>query len=140
MKIQRDPHAGKQAVVWLATVFVFIIGAAATAFMILSMTDRAGWQNWTVWAISFAGIALLLWSIHSPKEAKQTKGWLGMWLQAADRSDPLRDYKFRPKSRPPGEPLGSQQPPTLESIRDASQQTIKWVPHGPPNGRKRPGK
>jgi hypothetical protein len=138
MKPPRERDAGRQAVAWLATAFVILIGAGATAFMVLSMTEQAGWRDWLVWAGCFGGLVWFLWSVVRPQSETAGRGWLRLWLKSTDRSDPLRDYKFRRRRRAPESiPLGGQAPPTVDSVREAAETTIKWVPRDNPPPRDR---
>lgn len=137
MVIRRNPEHGRQAVTLLATALVLLLGAAATAFMVLAMTERATWRDWAAWGSLFGGVSLFLWSLHRPKD--KGRGWeeLTFWLRRQDRSDPLSDYRFRRRPRTGPSPHGNK-PPTLESIREAAEAGVHWVPRGPQPERKRP--
>jgi hypothetical protein len=138
MTIRRNPDTGRQAVTWLATAFVFLIGAIATAVTLLSVSERAGWQDWTVWAVLFAGVLLMLWALSGGEKAGPSA--LYSWIRVRNRVDPLTVYKPSLKRRRvDGRPLGSNEPPTLESIREAAETGVQWVPHSQPE-RDRPKK
>lgn len=136
MKIRRDSDAGRHAVSLLATALVILFGAVATAFMVVTMTERATWKDWVAWGSLFGGVALLIWNLHTP--ADKQSGWksLSFWLSMRDRTDPLAGYTFRRRKPAVEGRLGTNQPPTLESLRESSEAAVKWVPHGPPPERK----
>ena len=60
MPIRRNPDSGRRAVALLATAFVVFIGALLTAFVVLSFSDRGGWQPWVVWSVLFSSVVLML--------------------------------------------------------------------------------
>jgi hypothetical protein len=130
MPIRRNPEAGRQAVTWLATAFVFLIGAVATAVTLLSVSERAGWQDWTVWAMLFGGVLLMLWALSGGEKAGPAA--LYSWIRVRHRTDPLTVYKPSLKRHGDARPLGSNGPPTLDSIREAAESGVQWVPHSQP--------
>ena len=139
MAFKRDPEAGRQAVTWLASAFVVVVGAASCAFIILGVVDQPT-RPLLVWGGLFGGIVLFLISMAVPRDTKIAKGWIRFWLASRDKTDPNKVYRFA-KKRPTAEsPLGSNQPPTLESIREAADQgaSVQWVPHGSPPERPAP--
>lgn len=132
MPFRRNSTPGRQAVTWLATAFVLLIGAVATAITLLSVSERAGWRDWTVWAILFAAIILMLWSLSGTGE-KNGAAVLYSWLRVRRRDDPLKLYKPALKRHlSDSRPLGSNGPPTLESVREAAESAVTWVPHSQP--------
>jgi len=139
MAFRRDPEAGRQAVTWLASAFVVVVGAASCAFIILGVVDQPT-KPLLVWGALFGGIVLFLISMAVPRDTKIAKGWIRFWLASRDKTDPNKVYRFA-KKRPAAEgTLGNNQPPTLESIREAADQgaSVQWVPHGPPPERPAP--
>ena len=139
MAFKRDPEAGRQAVTWLASAFVVVVGAASCAFIILGVVDQPT-RPLLVWGALFGGIVLFLISMAVPRDTKIAKGWIRFWLASRDKTDPNKVYRFA-KKRPSAEgSLGNNQPPTLESIREAADQgaSVQWVPHGPPPERPAP--
>ena len=139
MAFRRDPEAGRQAVTWLVTAFVVVAGAASCAFIILAVVDQPT-KPLLVWGSLFGGILLFLISLAVPRDTRIAKRWIRFWLAARDKTDPNQVYRVA-KKRPSAEgPLGNNQPPTLESIREAADQgaSVQWVPHGPPPERPAP--
>lgn len=141
MAFRRDPEAGRQAVTWLASAFVVVVGAASCAFIILGVVDQPT-KPLIVWGGLFGGIVLFLISLAVPRDTNIAKSWIRFWLASRDKSDPNKVYrvgKKRPTADSPS-PLGSNPPPTLESIRAAADQgaSVQWVPHGPPPDRSAP--
>jgi hypothetical protein len=133
MTIRRNPDTGRQAVTWLATAFVFLVGLIATAITLLAMAEQTGWQDWTVWAVLFGGVLMMLWAL-SGTGTKGVADARYFWVRVRHRADPLRDYKPRlRRNGGDGRPLGSNQPPTLDSVRETAAESVRWVPHSQPD-------
>lgn len=139
MAFRRDPDAGRQAVTWLASAFVVMVGAASCAFIILGVVDQPT-RPLMVWGSLFGGIVLLLVGMAVPRDANLAKGWMRFWLASGDKTDPNKVYRVGKKRPTADAPLGTNQPPTLESIRAAAEEgaSVQWVPHGPPPDRDAP--
>lgn len=131
MRRRFSTDSGRQATTLLASAFVVLLGATATAAMLLAVVEQPGWRDWAVWGATFGGAVLLLHSLHRPIATRFRWQSLGFWLQMQDRTDPLATYKFRKRRSNRQEPYGTNQPPTLESLRDADDSPVRWVPHGP---------
>lgn len=129
MPFKRNPETARQAVVWLVTAVVVVIGAAACAFIILGSVDSPT-KPMIVWGSLFGGVVVVLGSLAIPRDGQKGKSWLGLWLSARDKTDPTQVYRVTKKQ--PAVPLGTNEPPTLESVRDAAEQgaSVRWVPHG----------
>lgn len=137
MALRRNPDPGRHAVIWLATAFVVFIGLIATAVTLLSVAERAGWQGWTAWGALFAGVIVMLWALSGSGSPTSVSS-LYSWIRVRQRVDPLTLYKPTLKrTGGDGRPLGSNQPPTLDSIREAAESGVQWVPHSQPD-RQRP--
>lgn len=133
MNIRRNPETGRQAVLWLATALVVLLGAAGCAFVIVVGADHPERHFW-IWGGIFGGLMLLL--ITMARTRQQTPGrWLLHWL-VREKAHPRNVLRIGRK-KPPAD-FGKNGPPTLESVREASEQNIKWVPHGAPPNRSRP--
>jgi hypothetical protein len=131
MAFRRNSEPGRQAVTWLATAFVVVVGAAACAFIILGVVDQPG-RPLLVWGSLFGGIVLFLISMAVPRDTQIAKTWIRFWLAARDKTDPNQVYRVGKKRSSAEKPLGANQPPTLESVREAAEQgeSVRWVPHG----------
>lgn len=129
MAFKRDPDAGRQAVVWLATAFVVVIGAASTALIILGVSEQPT-TPLIVWGSLFGGMGLFLGYLAIPKEGGKGKNWLQMLMSSRDKTDTTQIYRIARK-RAEMKP-GTNGPPTLESVREAAEQgaSVRWVPHG----------
>lgn len=130
MPIRRNPDHERQAVSLLATAFVVVSGAAATAFMVLAVAEKVTWTDWLVWGAMFGGVVLLILSLLQPREKHISWYKLGFWIGTRDETDPLATYRFRKRRTQSEGALGTNQPPTLESVREAAESTVRWVPHG----------
>ena len=134
----RNSDSGRQAVIWLATSFIILIGAAATAFVILAATRET--QNqffvWLVWGGCFSGLSLILVviSIRWEEPINQLK----FWLTYQERSDPTDLYRAARRREKEREELGGNQPPTIETVRDAAEHGGAWVPRS--SSKQRPRK
>lgn len=136
MAFKRNSESGRQAVTWLATAFVVVIGAASCAFIVLGAVDRPTGPL-LVWGGLFGGIVFLLASLAIPRNTQQGKSWFRLWLSSRDKTDPTQVYRVGKKRSPATMPLGGNEPPTLESVREAAEQgaSVRWVPHGNPSDR-----
>jgi hypothetical protein len=136
MAFKRDPDAGRQAVTWLASAFVVVVGAAACAFIILGVVDQPT-RPLLIWGALFGGVVLFLVGLAIPRDTNIAKSWMRFWLASRDKTDPNKVYRFSKKRTAQTTQFGTNQPPTLESIREAAEQgeSVKWVPHGPPPDR-----
>jgi hypothetical protein len=124
---RRSTDSGRQAVVWLATTFVIVIGAGASAFVIFAGTDRPE-RPFMIWGLSFAGLVLLLAGLNLRWEQHLSR--LRVWLMSYDRSDPTDVYRAARRSAKSREQFGSNQPPSIETVRDAAKHNGAWIPHG----------
>ncbi len=137
MDIRRNPEPGRQAVLWLATAFVILIGAAACAFIIVVAVENPS-QHLVIWGAMFGGLVVLLLSMAVPRDKHSATRWLRFLLSARDRTDPRHVLRIGRKRKSAKEEFGTNSPPTLDSVRDAAEQNVSWVPHGPPPDRPRP--
>ena len=131
MAFRRNPELGRQAVTWLVTAFVVVAGAASCAFIIVAVVDQPT-KPLLVWGSLFGGILLFLVSLAVPRDTQISKRWIRFWLAARDKTDPNQVYRVAKKRSSDEMPLGTNQPPTLESVREAAEQgeSVRWVPHG----------
>ena len=136
MAIFRDPNPGRTAAAWLAVAFTLTTGTAVCSFIILSFADDPR-QGFLVLGGIIAGIILLLWGISAPKDKHQSRDLLRFWRKTQEPLDPAELYQPK-KRRLKKSPLGSNQPPTLESVREIAEQNSRWVPHGTQPRRERP--
>ncbi len=139
MVMRRNPDAGRTAVALLATALVVFSGAIATAFIVLATAERATWVDWTVWSSLFLGVVLFLFAIRTKNE-KEHRDWSSFWLWRKPNKDIEEDYV--PQYRKPSHTSAANKPPTVETIRELSEQTsnVLWVPSGNAPNRPRPKK
>ena len=131
MAFQRNSEFGRLAVTWLVTAFVVVVGAASCAFIIVAVVDRPT-KPLLIGASLFGGVVLMLGLMAVPREKQLAKRWIRFWLAARDKTDPNQVYRVAKKRSSAEVPLGTNQPPTLESVREAAEQgeSVRWVPHG----------
>ena len=137
MDFRRNPEPGRQAVLWLATAFVILIGAAACAFIIVVAVEHPS-RHLLVLGAVFGGVVVLLIALALPGEKRDASRWLRLWLATRDRAKPGNVLRIGRKRRSENGEYGTNPPPTLDSVREASDQNVSWVPHGPPPDRSRP--
>lgn len=130
MVIRRNPEPGHQAVLWLATAFVVLIGAGACAFIIVSTVEQPS-QHLLIAGGLFGGVVLLLTRLAIPRDSQAGGSWMRLWLAMTERSHPKTVLRIGRKKPASAAPLGTNAPPTVESVREAAEQNVSWVPHGP---------
>ncbi len=122
---RRNSESGRQAVIWLATAIVVVIGAAATAVVIFAGTDHVE-QPLIVWGVSFSGLIFVLFCMNFRWDQPVSR--LHLWLSSQNREDPTDAYRAARRQAQTREKFGSNSPPTIETVRDASDHGGAWVP------------
>lgn len=136
MAFQRDPDAGRHATAWLAVAFTLTTGAGVCAFIILAFSDSPR-QAFLVLGAMLTGIFLLLWGMSHSRDRQDRRDLLAFFRKSQPSTDPADLYRPRKRKRK-GTPLGSNEPPTLESVRKIAETNARWVPHGSTPRRDRP--
>ncbi|WP_397569496.1 hypothetical protein [Schlesneria sp. T3-172] len=131
---RHNSDRGRLAVTWLATAFVVVIGAAASAFVIIAATDQRE-QPLLVWGASFAGLSFILFLMNLRWD--RPVGKLQTWLFAQHRSDPTDEYRAARRRIQSREKYGNNGPPTLETVRDAADFNGTWAPRSSGGSRSR---
>lgn len=122
---RRNSDSGRLAVIWLATAFIVVIGAAATALVIFAGTDQRE-VPFLVWGGCFSGLILIL--ILSNIRWEEPINQLKFWLSFQDRSDPTDLYRAARRRANSRDQYGSNAPPSVDSVRDAADHGGAWVP------------
>jgi hypothetical protein len=136
MPFQRNPETGRKATAWLAVAFTLMAGTLVCSFIILSFAEDPR-QAFLVLGAILVGIVLMLWGMTGTRDRDEQRSWLEFWRSTHEPPDPADLYQPRRRRRK-GAPLGSNQPPTLESVREISESHARWVPHGQHPRRERP--
>lgn len=136
MSIQRDPDAGRKATAWLAVAFTLTAGAGTCTFIILAFADSPR-QAFLVLGSILAGIILLLWGLSHSRDRQNARDLLAFFRKSQPSTDPADLYQPR-KRRLKGVKVGSNQPPSVESVREIAETHARWVPHGSAPRRDRP--
>lgn len=136
MAFHRDPDAGRRATVWLAVAFTLTCGAGVCSFIILAFAENQP-QAFLVLGGMLAGVLLMIWGMAAPRDRELPRHRLFFWLKEKERPDPAATYQPRTR-RQPRQAVGTNQPPTLESVREIARQNVRWVPHGSAPRRDRP--
>lgn len=122
----RKSDSGRQAVIWLATVIIFVIGAAASCFVILASTDQTQIPL-TIWGCSFAGAGLMLYLMNMTWSAGSEQ--LKFWLSYQNTRNPADEYEAARRRIQMREEYGNNTPPSVDSVRDAASYGSAWAPH-----------
>jgi hypothetical protein len=136
MSIRRNPDLGRQAVLWLATAFVILRGAAACGFIVLAAVEQPSGPLLLVGAI-FGGIVTLCLAVAFQRDTQGSGRWMLSWL-TRHRTNPRHVLRIGRKSLDVRTDYGTNSPPTLDSVRKAAEQNVTWVAHGTPQDRPRP--
>lgn len=130
-------NSGSMAAIWLATTIVLMLGAAATAFVVLVSAEKDQEYPLMVWAGIFTIIILVIviYNIRWEEPVNQMK----FWLSFHKTPDPAEAYDAARRRSSHREQYGTNQPPTVESVRDAAEHGGAWVPRSNSN-RQRPKK
>jgi hypothetical protein len=130
MVIRRNPDGGRTAVALLATALVVFSGAVATAFIVLANAERATWVDWTVWSSLFLRVVQFQFSIRTRND-KEHREWGKFWLWWKRPNKDIEE-EYMPTYRTPSRSAAPNKPPTLESVRELSEQStnVLWVPSG----------
>jgi len=139
MVIRRNPEPGRQAVTWLATSFVVLLGTAACAFIVVATVDRPSWDLLNLGAL-LTGVVIFLACMSISRDRRTGNAWLRLWMAIRGKSDPKTVLRIGRKKSSVESQYGTNAPPTLESIREAAEQNVSWVPHGPPPDRSHPSR
>lgn len=129
MPIRRNSDTGRTAVALLATALVVFSGAVATAFIVLATAERATWIDWTVWSGLIFGVIAFLFALRSkPDRDHLAWAWLWQWRRGNKESG----EEYIPQYQLPKRKSAPNQPPTVEAIRELSEQSgnVLWVPRG----------
>lgn len=123
--VQRNQESGRQAVVWLATVFVIVIGAVASGFVVVVSAEGDRWPL-IIWGGCFSGLLLLLFlfNLRWDEPIRQLK----LWLSSQTQNDPVDHYSVAKRRMEAREKYGTNKPPSVESVREAQQDARRWVP------------
>jgi hypothetical protein len=135
---KREPrHSDKNAVAWLATTVVLILGTGACGFIILMFSDSpVRFLLTTLGAVvAFLAFALLLGDKENRELLRDRYGW----LRYGRRSTAFVKYRFGRKTKSERASTAKElQPPTAESVRQLRDEAglSTWVPseHRPPPG------
>lgn len=138
MAFERDPDTGRKATAWLAVAFTLTAGAGTCTFIILAFADNPR-QAFLVLGSILTGIIILLWGMTQSRDRTQARDLLAFFRKTQPSTDPAELYQPR-KRRRKGVKLGANPPPSAEKVREISETHARWVPHGPPPRRDRPGR
>jgi hypothetical protein len=125
MPIRRKKEFGETATSLLATTIVVVGGTAACLVVILPFASKPFWPM-TIVVAGVLGLAFLTWLLsEAPKNRLLDSEFF--WLT---RRVPKTEREYVPRIRR-SRKTGTNQPPTLEQVRNLKENTSTWVPSGP---------
>ena len=136
MSIRRNPESGRRAVLWLATAYVSLFGAAACAVIVLAAV-RPPIEPLLVGGAIIGGFVVLLAVAMFRRDSQGSGRWMLYWL-TRHRANPRSVLRIGRKRSETTPRYGTNSPPTLDSVREAAEENVSWVPHGAPQDRPRP--
>jgi hypothetical protein len=122
---RRGSDSGRYAVIWLATAYTAFIGLAPVAVVIVVANEHPEYQ---LLAICGAVAFIVLWILFSHIRWDGPVNRLSYWLFAHERNDPTDAYRAARRRIASREQYGNNQPPNLDSVRDAANHGGAWVP------------
>ncbi len=131
--IKRDKDSGRAATSWLATCYVFASGALFCSFISLAFSNEPV-KPMLIVGGSFLLVFLLLGLLRD----KPTNSWLVdgyYWLLRRRPDEDAVSYTPRVIKHRPRE-YGTNEPPTIEEIRDLADGPNNWVPSNRPRKRR----
>ncbi len=120
---------GREAVSWLAAVFVVLLGINCCGLVIFLFANNPQ-QPVLVISGVFLGLAILFWVLReNPKQtvADEEAKWFGIFAKPKQ----TLAYKLTRHKKPKIVQFGTNQPPTAEQIREIKELTDgmkNWVP------------
>jgi hypothetical protein len=128
MAARRTREHGRDAAVLAATCFVVLLGLAACAFIVSLLSGDPTKPLLTVGG-SVLLLAVLLRLLRDRPQNRSLEG-KHFWLTQKDEesAEPLAEYQCRPRKNRDRKPLGSNQPPTAETVRELTETHNHWVP------------
>jgi len=126
VKSRRGKDSGRDATSLLATAYVIVIGTLVCMFCVMAFR---GDQRILILIGAVATVLLMLsfWLLRTPSGEQQSSIWL-FWKTQQQQEDPLNGYISQRRRRRDRNALGTNQPPTLEQIKDATNHPNSWVP------------
>ncbi len=125
----RRNELAEKAVIILATAWVVLCGAGASAFVIVSSSSTPG-QTLGAFASGCVVAAILLWLVRDRNPAIP-RGGIFAWFRRPKTTTVHYELRVRKTTRDPNVP--PPQPPTPERIRELSEEGAgTWVPSRDP--------
>ena len=119
---------GRTATALLATTYVLLTGLAVCLFIVFTTADRQISPSWAATCVAGAiGLWFLCWMLRDRRtnaSSLTNVAWLGR------REEPVPAAAYKPRrrrSRISDAPAGNR-PPTVEQLRELSDNVKTWVP------------
>ena len=123
---KRKSDAGRSAVIWLATAYTCFIGLAPVCVVILVASENPQVQ---MIGIGIMLTLVMMFVIYKSIRWEGTANRLSYWLFAHDRNSATDIYRAARRRKRQREETGNNEPPSLESVREAASHGGAWVPH-----------
>jgi hypothetical protein len=128
MRPKNNRDYGRTATAMLATTYVLLTGLGVCLFIVLTNAERK--VSWQIAAICVGGtlvLWLLSWLLRDRRS--NSAGLTNLeWLGRKDEVCADVDYKPRFRRRRRSGDASPHQPPTVERIRELSENVKTWVP------------
>jgi hypothetical protein len=121
----RKSESGRLAVIWLATTVVIVLGASGTALVVVALAQDRN-AALTVWGACFAVVVLVLVILNVRWD--EPVNHLKFWLSYRERGNPADEYVAARRRISSREKFGTNEPPSVEVVRDAANHGGAWVP------------
>ncbi len=131
---QRRNELAERAVVILATACVVMGGVGASIFLIVSNSSNPTYPL-IYFAIGCVATGMILWILREP-DPLAPRASIFTWFRRAKTT--TYHYKLKARKSSSSGDKAPQQPPTAESVRQLSQESLgTWVPSKLPPKKKR---
>ncbi len=125
---QRRNELAEKAVTILATAWVVLCGAGASVFLIVSGSTTPT-QTLLVFAGAVVGVGFLLWLLRE-RNPLLPRASMFAWFRRPKTKTVHYELRVKKMARNPHDPLP--QPPTVERLRELSEEGNTWVPSRTP--------
>lgn len=129
MSLKPSRDRGRASAALFATAYILVIGLGACLFIVFAAADQATATKMAALSLAVASTIWFLFWLLRDRRSNQSSLTNIVWLGRKERRSNDFDYKPRlRKRRRSRETTGTNQPPTVERIRELSDNVKTWVP------------
>lgn len=128
MAYRRGSDGGRTAATMLAVSIVSVLGLAACLLIVLTTADQPNQQVWIALGV-FGGVWMVVFLMRLRKDDIVDRLDFFAWKPEDETAAIVAKYQPRPEAavdRPTV--YGSNQPPSVETIRELKKRYVHWVP------------